>query len=377
MKFILASDSFKESMTAQEACAAMEKGIRRMMPEAICIAVPLADGGEGTLRTLIDLLGGNIYQHKVKDPMGIETIGEYGIIDGDIGMVELASASGLHLVPVEKRNPMIATTYGTGQLIKAVLGHGIKKLIIGLGGSATNDGGAGIAQALGVRLLDRDGNEIGAGGGELGNIVSIDTSALVELKNIEIEVACDVNNPLTGKNGASHIYGPQKGATEEMVRVLDRNLEQYANKIKECLHIDVKEIEGAGAAGGTGAGLMAFLKARKISGIDMVIKYSRLEEKIRDADYIFTGEGSIDRQVAFGKTISGVISLAKKYKKPVVAFAGKIADVQHLYQMGITAVFGIVPYATTLTDALQQGKENLENSVYSVTRLIGYTNTVK
>ncbi|HUS02010.1 MAG TPA: glycerate kinase [Chitinophagaceae bacterium] len=374
MKFILAPDSFKECMTAKEACIAMEKGIKRIMPGAICVHVPLADGGEGTLHTMVALTGGNIFQQKVKDPLGNETAGEYGILgDNETGVVELASASGLHLVDVDKRNPLITTTYGTGELIKAALAHGIKKLVIGIGGSATNDGGAGIAQALGVKFLDKDGNEIGFGGGELNKIESIDTSGLIAIdKDVEIEVACDVTNPLTGKNGAAYIYGPQKGATKEMVEVLDRNLEHYTEKIKVYLYKDVKDMEGAGAAGGAGAGLMAFLNAKKVRGIDIILKYYNLEEKIKDADYIFTGEGSIDHQVAFGKTISGVIDLAKKYNKPVIAFAGNVEDADALYKLGITSVFGILPSVSTLKEALEGAKENLENTVYAVTKLIGF-----
>jgi glycerate kinase len=374
MKFILAPDSFKECMTAKEACIAMEKGIKKIMPAAICVHVPLADGGEGTLHTMVALTGGKIFHQKVKDPLGNETAGEYGILgDKETGMVELASASGLHLVGVDKRNPLITTTYGTGELIRAALAHGIKKLVIGIGGSATNDGGAGIAQALGVKLLDKNGKEIGFGGGELSKIGSIDTSGLITIdKDVEIEVACDVTNPLTGKNGAAYIYGPQKGATKEMVEALDRNLEHYAGKIKAYLHKDVKDMEGAGAAGGAGAGLMAFLNAKTVRGIDIVLKYCKLEEKIKDADYIFTGEGSIDHQVTFGKTISGIIDLAKKYNKPVIAFAGNVKDVDALYRLGITSVFGILPSVGTLKEALESGKENLENTVYAVTKLIGF-----
>lgn len=374
MKFILAPDSFKECMTAKEACMAMEKGIKRIMPEAICVQVPLADGGEGTLHTMVALTGGKIFQKKVKDPLGNETSGEYGILgDNETGVVELASASGLHLVDVEKRNPLITTTYGTGELIRAALAHGIKKLVIGIGGSATNDGGAGIAQALGVKFLDKDGKEIGFGGGELSKIESIDTSGLIMIdKDVEIEVACDVTNPLTGKNGAAYIYGPQKGATKQMAALLDRNLQHYADKLKEYLNKDVKNIEGGGAAGGAGAGLMAFLNAKKVSGVGLVLQYCNLEEKIKDADFVFTGEGRIDHQVAFGKTISGVIQLAEKYHKPVIVFAGNVNDIDFLYQLGITSVFGIVPSVSTLKEALEEGKENLENCVHSVTKLIDY-----
>lgn len=375
MKFILAPDSFKECMTAKEACMAMERGIKRIMPAAVCVQVPLADGGEGTLYTLVEVTGGKIYKLKVKDPLSNETLGEYGILgDGQTGIVELASASGLHLVPVEKRNPLITTTYGTGELIRAVLAHEIKKLVIGIGGSATNDGGAGIAQALGVKFLDKNGKEIGFGGGELNKIETIDTSALIVIdKDLEVEVACDVTNPLTGETGAATIYAPQKGASKEMVAALDRNLEHYANKLKEFLNKDLKNVEGAGAAGGTGAGLMAFLNAKKVKGVEVVLKYCKLEEKIRDADYVFTGEGSIDHQVVFGKTIPGVIALAKKYNKPVIAFAGNVKDVEALYRLGITSVFGILPSVGSLREALDGGKENLENCVYAVARLINHT----
>lgn len=374
MKFILAPDSFKECMTAEDACTAMEKGIKRVMPEASCVHVPLADGGEGTLHTLIKVTGGKIYKHTVKDPLGNEIEGEYGILgDNETGIVELASASGLHLIDVHKRNPLITTTYGTGELIKAALAHGIKKLLIGIGGSATNDGGAGIAQALGVKFFDKDGKEIGFGGGELHKIESIDTTGLITIdKDVEIEIACDVTNPLSGINGAAHIYGPQKGATNKMIEELDRGLEHYAGKIKACLHKDVKDREGAGAAGGAGAGLIAFLNAKIIKGIDVIVRYCKLEERLREADYVFTGEGSIDPQVIFGKTISGVIDLAKKYNKPVIAFGGNVKDVDALYALGITSVFGILRTVSTLQEALDSGKENLENTVYAVTKLVKF-----
>jgi glycerate 2-kinase len=379
MKFILAPDSYKESMTAKEACAAMEKGIKAVMPEATCIQVPLADGGEGTLHTLVEVTGGKIFKQKVKDPLSNETLAEYGILgDGQTGVIELASASGLHLVPVEKRNPLITTTYGTGELIRAILAHRIKKLVIGIGGSATNDGGAGMVQALGVKLLDKAGKEIGFGGGQLGQIELIDTSGLIEIdKEIVVEVASDVNNPLTGKYGASYIYGPQKGATQKMAEELDYNLEHYANKIKEYLKKEIKNMDGAGAAGGVGAGLMAFLNAKMMDGIDVILNYTDLEEKIKDADYVFTGEGSIDRQIAFGKTISGVTRLANKYNKPVIAFGGNVADITYLYKKGIASIFGILPSVCTLQEALQRGKENLEQAVYSVAVIINYMNKFK
>ena len=372
MVFVLAPDSFKESLTAQEACEAMENGIQKVLPHAACVPVPMADGGEGTMRALVAATGGTIYQQQVTAPLGNYITGEYGILgDGETGVVELASASGLHLVTPEKRNPWLTTTYGTGELIKAALAHGIKKLIIGIGGSATNDGGVGIAQALGVSFFDKAGLEIGRGGGALSEIQTIDLSGLITRNtSLSVEVACDVTNPLTGELGASRVYGPQKGATESMILALDQGLKHYAAKIKEYLGKDVNNIAGAGAAGGAGAGLLAFLDANLVKGIELVINHSGLEEKIKAADYIFTGEGSIDQQTAYGKTISGIVTLAQKYNKPVIAFAGKVADQEALYQMGITAVFGIMPGVCTLEEALKAGKQNLENSVLAVVKLI-------
>jgi len=372
MVFVLAPDSFKESLTAQEACEAIENGIKKVLPQAACVPVPMADGGEGTMRALVAATGGTIYQQQVTAPLGNYITGEYGILgDGETGVVELASASGLHLVTPEKRNPWLTTTYGTGELIKAALAHGIKKLIIGIGGSATNDGGVGIAQALGVSFFDKAGLEIGRGGGALSEIQTIDLSGLITRNtSLSVEVACDVTNPLTGELGASRVYGPQKGATESMILALDQGLKHYAAKIKEYLGKDVNNIAGAGAAGGAGAGLLAFLDANLVKGIELVINHSGLEEKIKAADYIFTGEGSIDQQTAYGKTISGIVTLAQKYNKPVIAFAGKVADQEALYQMGITAVFGIMPGVCTLEEALKAGKQNLENSVLAVVKLI-------
>jgi glycerate kinase len=370
--FVLAPDSFKESMSAQQACAAMETGIKKAMPDATCLHVPLADGGEGTLHALVAATGGKIYKHPVTDPLGKPVTGEYGILgDGQTGMVELASASGLHLVPPASRNPLLTSTFGTGELIKKVLSHNITKLIIGLGGSATNDGGAGLAQALGVKFLNELGREIEPGGGNMHKIHRIDLSQIVNLpQGLTVEVACDVTNPLTGPMGAAHIYSPQKGATPEMIKQLDQGLKHYAGKIQEYVGKTISEIPGAGAAGGAGAGLMAFLNARLVSGIDLVIKHAGLAGKISQADYVFTGEGSIDSQTVQGKTISGVVALAKEYRKPVIAFAGKVADTEALYQMGLTAVFGILPEVVPLEMALATGESNLANTTTAAVKLI-------
>jgi glycerate kinase len=373
LNILLAPDSFKESMTAEEVCDAMELGIKRVDENINCIKVPMADGGEGTMQSLVDATCGKIYKIKVTGPLGNEIEAEYGILgDGETGIIEMASASGIALVPKNERNPLITTTYGTGQLIKDCLDKGIKKLLIGIGGSSTNDGGVGAIQALGGKFKDKYGNEIGFGGGELSKIAVIDLSRLdSRLKNVKVEVACDVTNPLCGNSGASNIFGPQKGATKKMIKILDDNLRHYADVIKKQLNIDVAEIPGAGAAGGLGAGLMVFMEGKLEKGIGIVIKYSGYEEKVKKADLVFTGEGSIDFQTQYGKTPMGVAAIAKKYNKPVIAFAGNIGDnVDALYDFGIDAIFSIVHNVSSLSDAIKDGKINMERTVDNVMRLI-------
>lgn len=370
---VLAPDSFKESMTAKEVCEAMERGIRKANSQIRCIHVPMADGGEGTMQSLVDATGGRVYSKEVVGPLGNNVVAEYGILgNGEIGVIEMASASGIHLVDSEKRNPLITTTFGTGQLIKACLDKRVKKLLIGIGGSATNDGGAGFIQALGGRLLDENGDDLSYGGGALAKLHTIDLSNLDErLKYVSVEVACDVNNPLCGKEGASYVFGPQKGATREMIEILDQNLSHYAEVIKEQLGKDVISKAGAGAAGGLGAGLMAFLDVKLKSGIEMVIEYANLEEKVRDADMVWTGEGSIDFQTQYGKTPLGVAMIAKKYNKPVIALAGRVGnDIDVLYDKGIDAIFGIMRGVTSIEEALVKGPENVEKTSENIIRLL-------
>ena len=370
---VLAPDSFKESMTAKEVCEAMERGIRKANSQIRCIHVPMADGGEGTMQSLVDATGGRVYSKEVVGPLGNNVVAEYGILgNGEIGVIEMASASGIHLVDSEKRNPLITTTFGTGQLIKACLDKGVKKLLIGIGGSATNDGGAGFIQALGGRLLDENGDDLSYGGGALAKLHTIDLSNLDErLKYVSVEVACDVNNPLCGKEGASYVFGPQNGATREMIEILDQNLSHYAEVIKEQLGKDVISKAGAGAAGGLGAGLMAFLDVKLKSGIEMVIEYANLEEKVRDADMVWTGEGSIDFQTQYGKTPLGVAMIAKKYNKPVIALAGRVGnDIDVLYDKGIDAIFGIMRGVTSIEEALVKGPENVEKTSENIIRLL-------
>jgi glycerate kinase len=370
---VLAPDSFKESMTAKEVCEAMERGIKKANSNINCIHVPMADGGEGTMQSLIDATKGKVYSLKVIGPLGDEVEAKYGILGkGQVGVIEMASASGLELVPVEKRNPLITTTFGTGQLIKACLDHGVKKLLIAIGGSATNDGGVGAIQALGGRFLDKEGMELGYGGGEVGKLRDIDLSGFDQrLKDIEVQVACDVTNPLCGDYGASNVFGEQKGATKDMIITLDDNLKQYSKIIKEQLGKDVLDIPGAGAAGGLGAGLMAFLDGTLRRGIDVVLEYTGLEEKIKNADMVWTGEGSIDFQTQFGKTPIGVATVAKKHNKPVIAIAGRIGEgIEVVYDKGIDAIFGIIQGATSLDEALAKGQENVERTSENIARFM-------
>jgi len=376
--FVLAPDSFKGSMTALEVCDAMEYGIKKILPGSECIKVPMADGGEGTMQSLVDATHGKIYKQTVTGPLGDPVNAEFGILgDGKTGIIEMASASGLGLIADKMLNPLVTTTYGTGQLFKACLDKNIKRVVIGIGGSATNDGGAGFAQALGIRLLDKNGNNLPYGGEALKHLESIDiTHVDSRIKDIEIVIASDVTNPLCGEKGASHVFGPQKGATPDMVQILDNSLSHYAEIIKHQLGKDIKDTAGAGAAGGLGAGLLAFTDARMASGVETVIHYTGLKEKIKNADFIFTGEGSIDKQTLFGKTPFGVAQLAKNDGKMVVALAGNIGqDIEHLYDYGFSAVFGILPSVMNLEEALISGKENVARTVENIVRLLIYKNS--
>lgn len=373
MKFVIAPDSFKESMTAKKAALAMEKGIKTIFPDANCVIVPMADGGEGTVESLVDGTNGTIVRREVTGPLGKPVIAEFGLLgDGESAVIEMASASGLQLIRPEERNPLVTTTYGTGELIKAALEHGVSRILVGIGGSATNDGGIGMLQALGISFKDKQGNELSFGGGELKKLHSIDVTNLDRrLSSIKIEVACDVTNPLVGKNGASYVFGPQKGATPAMVKELDNNLTLYSEKILEYTGLDIVNKQGSGAAGGLGAGLMAFLNAELKRGIDLVITYNKLNEKMEDADYVFTGEGSIDGQTLFGKTPYGVALSAKKLGIPVIAFAGKIGEgADKLYEHGFLAIVGILKEVSSMENALLSGERNLKFAVENTCRII-------
>ncbi|HHW03071.1 MAG TPA: glycerate kinase [Thermoanaerobacterales bacterium] len=397
MNIVIAPDSFKGSLTALQAAEAVERGIKKALKEkreeiknitesptlnggvpesdfifdVKIVKIPMADGGEGTVEALITALGGNTIVTRALDPLGREIDSFFGILPDGTAIIEMAAASGLNLVKPEERNPLKTTTYGTGQLIKAALDKGCRKIIIGIGGSATNDGGAGMAQALGVRFLDKKGNEIGFGGGELARIEQIDISDLdSRVKKTQFTIASDVKNVLCGPDGASAVYGPQKGATPEMVKILDRNVGHLAEVIKRDLGKDISQIPGSGAAGGLGAALMAFLNADMKPGIDIIMDLADFPEKVKSADLVITGEGSTDFQTMFGKVPFGVAQVAKKYGKPVICISGSLGKgYEKLYDAGITALFSIINRPMTLEEAMERGGELLEQISQNVFRI--------
>ncbi|WP_210366846.1 glycerate kinase [Bacillus sp. REN3] len=375
MKIVIAPDSFKESLTALQAANAIEKGIRNTIPDAAIFKIPMADGGEGTVQSLVDATGGTLIPVTVTGPLGHPVEAFFGLSgDQQTAVIEMAAASGLHLVTAEKRNPLITTTRGTGELIAAALDYGVRHMIIGIGGSATNDGGSGMAMALGARLIDKNGNEIGEGGGQLDRLAKIDVSGLDHrLAEIKIEVACDVDNPLTGPRGASAIFGPQKGATTESIKQLDQNLLHFSKIILRDLAKDIENIAGAGAAGGLGAGLMAFLSAELKTGVDIVISATNLEEQLKDADIVITGEGKIDGQTIFGKTPIGVAKAAKRHGAFVIAIAGNVAaDSNVVHDHGIDAVFSILPGIVTSEEAFARAGEFIERLSRNIAELIKF-----
>mgnify|MGYP006276933589 CR=1 FL=1 len=373
MNILIAPDSFKGSLTALEVAESLERGLERASSQLEIKKLPMADGGEGTVRSLVDATNGQVIEKKVTGPLGGEVEAFYGILgDKKTGVIEMAAASGLPLVPEKKRNPLKTTTYGTGQLIKAALDQGCRKLIIGIGGSATNDCGIGMAQALGARFLDSSGKEVGLGGQVMRDIEEIDLTRLDErIKKTEIEVACDVDNPLYGKEGAAYIYAPQKGATQEQVEELDAGLRHFGRIIEEKLEIQVSDTPGAGAAGGLGAGLLAFLNAELKPGIDIVIQASGIREEVKSVDLVITGEGQLDSQTIHGKTPIGVAKVAKKYSKPVIGVAGSLGQgAEKVYNHGIDAIFSIVNSPMELEESLKRGGELLEKLGNNIGRIL-------
>jgi len=371
MKIVIAPDSFKGSLTAIEAAKAIEKGVKNVLLEAETVLVPVADGGEGTMTSLVAATNGRIVEVKVKGPLLTPVQAAYGILGDELTcIIEMASASGICLVDSAHLNPMQATTYGTGQLIRKALDDGFRKFILAIGGSATNDGGSGMLQALGMKLLDSAGLPIGYGGAELSHITLIDESNFdSRIAESEFLIATDVQNPFVGKNGASHIFGPQKGATPEMVETLDHNLSHWADLIEQKTGIRLHDMPGAGAAGGIGGAFQAFFPTKTKRGIDIVIEFSRLVEILEHADFVFTGEGQIDFQTASGKTPMGVAEAAKKIGIPVFALTGSIGrGIDVLYEHGITSVHSIINAPMSLQEAIDRGAELLEIASEQVTR---------
>lgn len=372
-RYLCAPDSFKESLTAMEAARAMAQGIENADHDAEVRCLPMADGGEGTARALVDATGGSMHAVPVHDPLGRPVEGHFGLLaDGTTAVVETAEASGLALLEAKERNPLIASSYGTGELMLAAVRSGAKRIIVGLGGSATNDAGAGLLQALGVRLLDKNGNDLAHGGAALANLTTIDISTMdPALKNVAITAACDVTNPLTGPTGASAVFGPQKGASKDDVATLDAALAHFAQVIDSQLGVAVNDVPGAGAAGGISAALKGFLNAEFRPGIAIVIEQSGLDAAAQWADVVFTGEGSIDFQTKFGKTPAGVAETAKRHGKPVIAVAGHIGTgIDELHEVGIDAVFGIAPGAASLSELLADAAANVTRTTEQIVRTL-------
>jgi glycerate kinase len=369
---VIAPDSFKESLSAKEGCEAVARGVLRACPEAQVDRVPMADGGEGTVDALVAATHGTQRTVTVTGPLGTPVEAVYGVLgDDSTAVIEMAAASGLEIVPPEQRDACITTTYGTGELICHALDAGATRLIIGIGGSATNDGGAGVAQALGYRLTDADNRELDYGGTALARLAHIDASNRhPRIGKCAIDVACDVTNPLCGPNGASAVYGPQKGATPDAVEELDTALEHYADIVEAKLNVTIRNLPGAGAAGGLGAGLVTFTGARLRSGVELVAEACGLADRVRGADLVITGEGRIDGQTAQGKTPVGVARVARAAGVPVIALAGMVVPgFETVYDEGIDAVFAIAPEPMPKNEALACAAENMERTAAAVMRL--------
>ncbi|EKI0756499.1 glycerate kinase [Vibrio cholerae] len=372
MKVVIAPDSFKESLTAKQVCDAIQAGLARVWHDAKFVAIPVADGGEGTVQSLVDATQGRLVEVKVMGPQGKRVEAFYGMLgDNQTAVIEMAAASGLHHVPVAQRDPKLTTSFGTGELIRHALDQGVTKLIIGLGGSATNDGGVGMLAALGARFTNADGDPIQLTGGGLRELTHIDLQDFdPRLQHCDILVACDVNNPLCGDKGASAVFGPQKGATPEDVQLLDGTLRQFGLLTEKVTGKMVLESAGAGAAGGMGAALLAYTQARLRPGIEIVLETVQLAYQVSDADLVITGEGRIDSQTVHGKTPMGVAKVAKRFDVPVLALCGCTGDnYQAVYKCGIDAVFAAVPRAMSLEDALKESDFNLADLAENVARL--------
>ncbi|TBW41169.1 glycerate kinase [Siculibacillus lacustris] len=373
MKIVIAPDSYKESLSALEVALEIETGFREIFPDAVYVRIPVADGGEGTVDAMVAATGGTSIDTPVTGPLGQPVVARWGLTgDGGTAVIEMAAASGLTLVAPDARNPLLTTTYGVGELIRAALDQGSRRFIIGIGGSATNDGGAGMVEALGGRLLDGEGRAIVRGGGGLASLARIDVAGLdPRLAECRIEVACDVDNPLTGPHGASATFGPQKGATPAMVAELDAALAHYAAIIQRDLGKAVADLPGAGAAGGLGAAMVAFLGATLRPGAEIVTTALGLDAAVADADLVITGEGRIDGQTVHGKTPMGVARVAARHGKPVIGIAGCLGTGSELvHGHDIAAVFAVMRRPCTVAEALADAAVNVRTAARNVAAAI-------
>jgi len=379
MNFIIAPDSFKGSLSASHAARSIAAGVRAVYPDAQVLLVPLADGGEGTVEALVTATQGRFVQCPVTGPLGSPVTAIFGFsgLDPQTAILEMASASGITLIPQSERNPLRASTFGTGEMLLAALEAGARKIIIGIGGSATNDGGAGAMQALGVRFLDKHGEPLPKpiGGADLIHVAKIDMSAITfPVDQIPIIIASDVNNPLVGPNGASAVYGPQKGAKPDMVKQLEEALTHYARIVEDTLGISIADLPGSGAAGGLGGGLTAFLHAEMASGIDLVLDAAHFDDAVANADWVITGEGRIDSQTLQGKTISGVMKRTRKHSKArVIAFGGSVDENarQSLQDQGLYAAIAVSPPEMSVEEAMASASRLLTESVAGTMKRIG------
>jgi glycerate kinase len=370
-KVVIAPDKFKGSLSAAQAAEAMARGVVRAFPGASIDLVPMADGGEGTVDALVAATGGSYHEARLRGPLGEPVVARFGLLgDGQTAAIEMASASGLVLVPPERRNPLFATTFGTGELLLAAIAAGARRVIVGIGGSATNDGGAGLGQALGYGLLDAEGRELGPGGGQLDRLARIDPSGrLPDLEDVAVAVACDVTNPLCGHSGASAVYGPQKGATPAMIATLDANLAHFASIVARDLGIAIRDLPGSGAAGGLGGGLVAFACGGLQRGVDLIIDAVDLAGRLAGAGLCLTGEGALDNQSAFGKTAVGVGRVARSLGCPTLALAGSIGPgAEAVLAQGIDAYFSICRGPVSLEVAMTQAGELLERATEQAVR---------
>jgi glycerate kinase len=373
VKVVVAPNSFKGSLSALAVAEAIERGVRAVFPSAEVVKVPIADGGEGTVDALVVATGGRAQEAEVHGPLGEPVRARWGVLGGGgAAVIEMAAASGLPLVPPDRRDPRVTCTRGTGELIRAALDAGIRRIVVGIGGSATNDGGAGMARALGARFLDGEGRDLPEGGAALARLDRIDLQGLDgRLAEAGILVACDVDNPLTGPRGASAVYGPQKGATPEMVRELDAALARFARVASEATGRNVAALPGAGAAGGLGAGLLFFTPAQLRPGVEIVLETARFDERVRDADLVITGEGRTDFQTAMGKAPVGVAAAAKRHGVPVICLSGGLGEgADDVLARGIDALAATVPGPMTLAEALAGGAALVEAAAARACRLV-------